>query len=168
MSFDLPQILLIDDSRPDLDLVQEACSDAGVHAIFHLCHDGRDAIQFLTRPALESVTLDLIVLDLFLPRTDGFSVLEFLQRSDHRLGEIPVLVLTGSGDMRHVERCFKLGAAFYLWKPAMYQDYTAIAHRIAELLHAPPRTPRPTPSLVEREDLMLNVHSPGRWAGLGG
>ncbi|MBA2479137.1 MAG: response regulator [Planctomycetes bacterium] len=168
MSIDLPQILLIDDNRQDLDLVQEACADAGIHAIFHLSHDGRDAIQFLTRLALEDVALDLIVLDLFLPRKDGFTILEFLRRDDHHLADIPVLVLSGSGDMRHVERCFKLGAAFYLWKPSVYQDYTAVAHRIGELLHAPPRSPRSAPSLKQREELMWSLHSPGRWAGSGG
>jgi CheY-like chemotaxis protein len=137
-------------------------------AVFHLSHDGRDAIQFLTRLALEGVRLDLIVLDLFLPRTDGFAVLAFLQRGDHHLDDIPVLVLSGSGDMRHVERCFRLGAAFYLWKPTLYHDYAAVAQRISQLLHAPPRTPRPSPSLTEREELMWGLHSPGRWAGSGG
>src|SRR5258708_7824151 len=123
---DLPHILLVDDNRQDLDLIQEACADAGVRAIFHLSGDGQDAIQFLTRLALENVTLDLVVVDLFLPRKDGFCVLQHLQ-GEKRLVAIPVLVMTSSGDMRHVERCFQLGADFYLWKPTMYDDYRSVA-----------------------------------------
>ncbi len=164
---DLPQILLVDDNRQDLDLIQEACADAGVSAIFHISGDGQDAIQFLTRLALENVTLDLIVLDLFLPRKDGFRVLQHIQ-SKERLSSVPVLVMSGSDDMRHVERCFKLGADFYLWKPTVYDDYHAIANRIAELLDAPPRPIHPAPSMEEREELMWSLHSPSRWAGLGG
>jgi CheY-like chemotaxis protein len=164
---DLPQILLVDDSRQDLELVQEACADSGLTAIFHISRDGAEAVQALTRLSLQGVDLDLIVLDLFMPQKDGFRVLQHLQ-SQERLESVPVIVLTASADMGHVERCFRLGADFFLWKPAVYEDYHVIAQRILELLEAPPRPRNPAPTLVEREELMWGLHSPGKWAGLGG
>jgi CheY-like chemotaxis protein len=164
---DLPQILLVDDCRQDLDLVQEACADAAIAAIFHLSRDGDEALQTITRLALQGLQLDLIVLDLFLPTKDGFRVLQHLQ-SKSRLREVPVLVLTASADMRHVDRCFRLGADFYLWKPTVYEDYRIVAERIAGLLDAPPKPTRPLPTTAEREELMWSLHSPNRWAGLGG
>jgi CheY-like chemotaxis protein len=164
---DLPQILLVDDNRSDLELVQEACADCGLTAIFHVARDGAEALQAIARLSLQNVDLDLIVLDLFLPQKDGFRVLEHLQ-SKHRLSSVPVVVLTGSADMGHVERCFQLGADFFLWKPAVYNDYQVIAQRILELLEAPPRPRNPAPTLVEREEMMWGLHSPGKWAGLGG
>ena len=164
---DLPQILLVDDSRQDLDLVQEACADAGLAAIFHLARDGQEALTTVTRLALQGVDLDLVVLDLAMPGKDGFRVLQHLQ-SKERLKTVPVLVLTGSDDMRHVDRAFRLGADFYLYKPAVYDDYRVVAQRIAELLEATPKPTRPGPTLEEREELLWSLHSPNKWAGLGG
>jgi CheY-like chemotaxis protein len=164
----LPQILLIDDSRQDLDLIQEACADHGVQAVFHLAQDGHEGIQCLGRLAQDGSSLNLVVLDLFLPRKDGFAVLQHLQSPKHPYRDVPVLVLSASADMRHVERSFKLGASFFLWKPAVYDDYAAVAQRISDLLNAPPKPPDPGPLLKEREEAMWNLHSPSRWAGLGG
>lgn len=164
---DIPQILLVDDNRPDLDLVQEACSDAGMTAIFHCARDVQEALQCLARLVLQDVGIDLIVLDLLLPGSDGFRLLEHLQ-SQERLSTVPVLVLSGSSDMHHVDRCFRLGAAGYLYKPVMYDDYRVIASRMGELLEQTPPPPRPGPTLPEREELLWSMHAPGQWAGVGG
>jgi CheY-like chemotaxis protein len=167
MMRDLPQILLVDDSRQDLELVQEACADSGLTAVFHVARDGAEALQGIARLALQGVDIDLIVLDLFLPQKDGFLVLEHLQASE-RLREVPVIVLTASSNMDHVERSFRLGANFFLWKPSVYEDYHVVAQRILDLLEAPPRPRGPAPTLIEREEMMWGLHSPGKWAGLGG
>ncbi len=58
---------------------------------------------------------DLILLDLLLPKKDGFEVLEELKK-DKMLKDIPVVVLTNLGQKEDIERCYKLGAKDYLIK----------------------------------------------------
>lgn len=58
---------------------------------------------------------DLIILDLILPKKDGFEVLKEL-KSDPELGRIPVIVLTNLEGSQDVERALSLGASTYLVK----------------------------------------------------
>lgn len=58
---------------------------------------------------------DLILLDLLLPKKDGFEVLAELKK-DSKLKDIPVVVLTNLGQREDIERCFNLGAVDYLIK----------------------------------------------------
>lgn len=58
---------------------------------------------------------DLILLDLMLPKKDGFSVLQDLKQ-DPATKAIPVIVLTNLGQKSDIDRCFSLGAADYLIK----------------------------------------------------
>ncbi|MFA4954729.1 MAG: response regulator [Patescibacteria group bacterium] len=58
---------------------------------------------------------DLVLLDLLMPRMDGFEVLEKL-KADQATHDIKVLVLTNLGQKEDVERCMKLGAAGYVIK----------------------------------------------------
>ena len=58
---------------------------------------------------------DIVLLDLLLPKMDGFHVLEELKK-DPEVKDIPVLVLTNLGQKDDVERCFNLGAVDYLIK----------------------------------------------------
>lgn len=58
---------------------------------------------------------DLIILDLILPKKDGFEVLKEL-KNDPELGRIPVIVLTNLEGSQDVERALSLGASTYLVK----------------------------------------------------
>jgi CheY-like chemotaxis protein len=76
---------------------------------------------------------DLILLDLLMPKMDGFEMLEQL-KGDAGLKDIPVLVLTNLGQKEDVERCLKLGAAGYIIKAHSLPHETV--KRIKEILHA--------------------------------
>lgn len=84
-------------------LIQEGYSVA-------VAADGLDAIQ-----QMRAVPVDLVLLDLIMPRMGGLEVLETM-RSDPRLSSIPVIVLTNLGEETSVERAIQLGAADYLIK----------------------------------------------------
>lgn len=75
----------------------------------------------------------LVLLDLLMPKMDGFQVLERL-KADAALKDIPVLVLTNLGQKEDVERCIKLGAAGYVIKAHSLPQETV--KRIKEILHA--------------------------------
>jgi len=140
-----PHILLVDENPQDLALIQESCADSSLPAVFHIAHDGAEALACMTKLSEAGSRPDLIVLDILLPKNDGFHVLRELKRqaAGH---PTPVLVLTGSSDMRHVDRSFRLGASVYLYKPVVYGDSRVVAEHIAELLHLTPATVSPLPS----------------------
>jgi len=79
----------------------------------------------------ESKSPDLILLDLILPRKDGFKVLEEL-KANPRLAKIPVIVLTNLESSKDVQRAISMGALAYLVK-ANY-SLPEILNRIKETL----------------------------------
>ncbi|MFZ2803737.1 MAG: response regulator [Patescibacteria group bacterium] len=93
-----------------------------------LATNGEDGLKFAAKdkPAL-------ILLDLLMPKMDGFEVLEKL-KADEKLKNIPVLVLTNLGQREDVERCIKLGAVGYIIKAHSLPNETV--NRVKEILHA--------------------------------
>ncbi len=74
---------------------------------------------------------DLILLDIILPKKDGYEVLKELKEKPETK-EIPVIVLTNLGSLNDIQRCIELGAAAYLVK----SDYRLeeIVSKIKEML----------------------------------
>lgn len=83
------EILIIDDDEKDLRLTQKMIENGGN---FHVScvQNGKDALD-----ELNTTTPDAIILDLFMPGLNGFDLLEIF-RSDPRLSQIPVIILTGA------------------------------------------------------------------------
>jgi len=74
---------------------------------------------------------DLVLLDLLMPKMNGFEVLEKL-KADPELAPIPVLILTNLGQKEDVERCLRLGAAGYVIKAHSLPQETI--NRVKEIL----------------------------------
>ena len=109
MSAPLPQILLIDD---DADLYEPLAASLLDDNIELLCaRDGRDGLALARRNKI-----NVILLDLGLPRNDGFSVLQQLNDDAH-LHNIPVIILTARNSTADKLRGFELGAVDYVTKP---------------------------------------------------
>jgi CheY-like chemotaxis protein len=110
-------ILVADDNRDDTFLLQRAFSKAGVKADLHFVRDGEEAICYLrSEDQQKHPTPDLLLLDLKMPRLDGFSVLEWV-RSQPGLKRLLVTVLTSSDSRLDINRAYDLGANSYLVKP---------------------------------------------------
>ena len=110
------KILLVDDSETDLYLFQEAFR--ALHSIHELevVRNGEEALQHLHAAAGKQAVPALIVLDLSLPKMDGFEVLRAI-RADSKLRAIPVIVFSSSSNERQVYRAYELGANAYMVKP---------------------------------------------------
>lgn len=85
--------------------------------------NGQEAVELLTaengRQALELLRAqpcDLVLLDLMLPEMNGYQVLERL-KADDALRHIPVIVISGLGELDSVAQCIEMGAEDYLLKP---------------------------------------------------
>jgi CheY-like chemotaxis protein len=127
-------ILLIEDNEADVGLTTAAFRDALVDARIHLVEDCEEAMAFLARAGWDddAPRPDLVILDLSLPKGDGFEVLEAL-KADPRLKTIPVIIMSGSDRAEHQARAYKLHAAAYIVKPADKDKYFAAIRSIKEL-----------------------------------
>ncbi len=90
-------ILLIEDNPGDIRLTREALKDAKVTNVLTVVSDGIEALALLHRNGKHATSArpDLIILDLNLPKKDGWELLAEI-KSDDELRIIPVIVLTTS------------------------------------------------------------------------
>ena len=110
------KILLVDDSEADVYLFQEAFRAVQSLHELEIARDGDEALQYLHAAGGKEHLPDLIMLDLNLPRVDGFEVLRAI-RADPKLRVIPVIVLSSSSNERQVYRAYEMGANAYVVKP---------------------------------------------------
>lgn len=122
-----PVILVADDNANDVCLLKQALRASGMPHAIEVAQDGRQVIEFLksrggsysdrSRNPLPA----LLVIDLRLPRVDGFEVLEWIGRQQH-LRHLPVVVLSGPGSEEQWTRALDLGALCCLTKPLGYRE----------------------------------------------
>ncbi len=118
------RILLVEDNAGDALLAREALRDAKMTNALDWVQDGAEAIDFLRRrgPHAEAKRPDLILLDLNMPRMDGWEVLAEI-KNDPDLRRIPVVVLTTSQSETDVRRCYDLHANCYISKPIGFHEF---------------------------------------------
>jgi len=110
----------------DAKLIEMILKEHGISNI-ETVGDGAEALDYLHRRGLFSDRLALepalVLLDLKMPRTSGWEVLQ--QAKEHPcLKLIPIVILTSSGDAHDVERAYALGANAYLIKQMDYDHYS--------------------------------------------
>jgi CheY-like chemotaxis protein len=105
----MKKILVADDTPNGRELVRTVLETTG-YEVFEAC-DGMEALN-----AARSIKPDLIILDLHMPKLDGFGVVEQLQQ-DGALARTPVMALTASAMMGDKERALAVGFTSYITKP---------------------------------------------------
>ncbi len=103
-------ILIIDDDRMQRMLLTRTLQQQG-HSV-EAVESGAEALQ-----KLKSSPFDAVLCDITMPEMDGFQVLEAIM-SDSNLRDIPVIMVSGFGEMTGIVACIEMGAADYLHKPA--------------------------------------------------
>jgi CheY-like chemotaxis protein len=120
------EVLLVEDNPGDAFLVQETLEHSHSHIHVKVCQDGVEALSYLRQEDFYDHTPepDLVLLDLDLPRKDGWSVLNEI-KEDVRLKRIPVIIMTGSQVQQALQRsCFSLANDF-LRKPEDWDHFQA-------------------------------------------
>lgn len=128
-------ILVVEDNPADVFLIREAFASAGLYADFAVSFagDGEDALEKLAQLRTES--LQLVLLDLNLPKSGGFEVLQSI-RADAALEHTVVVTWTSSLAPQETERLFALGANHQMVKPMRLEEYETIGTLLRELLAA--------------------------------
>jgi len=115
------RVLIAEDDSSDVFLLKRAFQLAQVPATLHFVRDGQEAIDYLEgqndyKDRTEHPLPDLLLLDLKMPRLNGFDVLSWLRRQPG-LKRLLVTVLTSSDQPDDINRAYDLGANSYLLKP---------------------------------------------------
>src|SRR5882762_2084272 len=143
-AFDELVFLLAEDSENDVFLMQRAFKVAGIPNPLQVVADGEEAIAYLKGDGRyesrgEFPLPAVVLLDLNLPRKNGFEVLGWM-RAQPTLKRIVVLILTASNRSADADRAYDLGANFYLTKPGKFEDLvkmTKCLHEWVQLNHFP-------------------------------
>jgi CheY-like chemotaxis protein len=136
-------VLLIEDDPGDELMTREAFEDNKIGNQLHVVRDGEEALDFLYRRGehADAPKVELILLDLNLPKYDGRQVLEQI-RSDPELTHTPVVVLTTSSSEEDILRSYKLHANAYVTKPVDVNQFVAAVRQIDEFFLSVVRLPR--------------------------
>jgi CheY-like chemotaxis protein len=148
---DQPVILLAEDREDDIVLIRGAFKKGGVPQPTHIVRDGEEVIAYLAgygkyANRSEYPLPDLLLLDLKMPRLDGFDVLNWIKKQPG-LRALRVVVLTSSEHISDVNRAYNLGANSFLVKPQDFDRFQETCYVIKNYwlsLITTPRVSRPS------------------------
>src|SRR6266850_4717449 len=128
-------ILLVEDRNDDVYLVRHALSKADVHNPFLVVENGEEALAYLEgfgkyRNRDEFPMPDIMLLDLKMPRMDGYEVLRQV-RAKPEFKSLRIIVLTSSEDLNDVNKAYELGANSFLVKPLEFENYAAMMRTLS-------------------------------------
>jgi CheY-like chemotaxis protein len=116
------KILLVEDDENERILAMRAIEQAGTDCEVSICRDGVEACDHLFDSG--HAPPSLILLDLKMPKLNGFEVLERI-RTSSRIYRTPVVILSSSDDPRDIDRAAELYANSYVYKhpdPRVYRS----------------------------------------------
>jgi two-component system response regulator len=134
MSSEGVEILLVEDSRDDVELTLHTLRRENLANSIVVAHDGEEALDFMfCRGAYAQRRSDqlprLVLLDLKLPKVDGIEVLRLI-KSDPRTKVIPVVILTSSREERDLVKGYNLGTNSYIQKPVDFDQFRDTVKRV--------------------------------------
>ena len=134
------KILIVDDEKPICDLI-----DLNLSASGYQCRTVQDGLEALKLTEYEN--FDLILLDIMLPRADGYDIMEYIRPMG-----IPVIFITAKHEVRDRVKGLKLGADDYLVKPF---DVVELVARVEAVLRRYNKTER----LLSAGDVVVDVEA---------
>jgi CheY-like chemotaxis protein len=129
-------ILLVEDSRMDVELTLDAFREARLANTVHVASSGEQALDYLLGQGRYAdrgafPLPDLILLDLKLPGISGHEVLKRI-KSEPVIKRIPVIILTSSKEEGDRTLSYDNGANSYLLKPVSFEGFLAVVRQVGE------------------------------------
>jgi CheY-like chemotaxis protein len=143
------RILLVEDSANDIELTMVALGEHNLANEVDIAHDGAEALDYLFRrgsfQTREQGNPAIVLLDLKLPKIDGFEVLRQI-RAEPQLKIIPVVALTSSREEQDLIETYRLGINAYVVKPVDFHQFVDAVKKLGAFWvlvnEAPPGTAR--------------------------
>jgi CheY-like chemotaxis protein len=129
-------LLLAEDNLPDALLVREALKMENLPLEVHVAPDGERALDFLERAGKDTEVPcpDVVLLDINLPKVDGFEVLRKIRASE-KYKNLPVVVVTSSDSPADRNEAARFGAGYFR-KPPNYEEFLKIGPVLRQVLQA--------------------------------
>ncbi|MCB1203006.1 MAG: response regulator [Verrucomicrobiae bacterium] len=141
-------LMMADDDPDDREFVREAFEESGFLGEFRFVEDGGALVDYLRRAVdspqdREFPVPDLVLLDLNMPRVDGYEALKQI-KSDESLRQVPIVVLTTSDSVADIQKTYEGGVNSFITKPTGYSGLVEMAGRLKsywlELVKLPTET----------------------------
>ncbi len=120
------KIALVEDDQILSKIMKEELEDAGFEII--QAFDGQEGLE-----AIKSRRPDLVLLDIMMPKMNGFAALEAMKK-DPEIKNIPVLILTVFGEEENVSKGMSLGASGYIVKAKDVHSVADVTEKVKEFL----------------------------------
>ncbi len=131
----IKNILLVDDSPNDIQLIMAALKDAHFGNNIIVAEDGEEALDFLYKKGKFADNTDsdpiFILLDIKMPMLDGIEVLKII-RADAAFNKVPVIMLTSSRDSHDLQDCYDNGANSFVVKPVDIKDFMEVVKELGQ------------------------------------
>lgn len=127
------EILYVEDNPQDAELTMRALRKAAVGNRIEWVRDGAEALEFLFQQGRFANRANglprLMLLDLKMPKVSGLEVLERI-KADERFREMPIVVLTSSGEEPDIRECYRQGVNSYIVKPVDFANFSEAVARV--------------------------------------
>lgn len=138
-------ILLVEDNPDAITLTLHAFKKGEIENEIVIARDGAEVLDFLSATGIyagrdPNYVPGVVLLDLRLPKVDGFEVLKKI-RSAERTKYLPVVIFTASKETGDISECYRRGANSYIFKPVDYMEYIEVVKRVTKYwlsLNVPP------------------------------
>ncbi|MFN8579127.1 MAG: response regulator transcription factor [Candidatus Sericytochromatia bacterium] len=137
------KVLVVEDEIELANLIKKGLEESGF--TIEICHDGEEGLYMATE-----YEFDAIVLDVNLPKINGFEILERIRKKNLSL---PVLMLTAMGDVSYKIKGLNSGADDYISKPFDFDELIARLHAIIR------RSKGKASPILNIDDLEINLNS---------
>jgi CheY-like chemotaxis protein len=112
-------VLLVEDSSDHAFLIKRAMISVYQDLQIFWVKDGQEALDFIM---IQKITPDLVLLDIKMPRMNGFELLNIL-KGNQETKYIPVVILSTSANKKDVAKAYSLGTNCYLSKPVEIRNF---------------------------------------------
>jgi len=119
-----PRHILVADDEPHIGRIIKMKLEQGPFRV-SLAYDGQEALDMVNN----GEQLDLVLLDLMMPKLSGLDVLRRI-REQERFKALPCIILTAGGDAKHERDALELGATQFLTKPFSPKKLYALVARL--------------------------------------
>lgn len=110
-------ILLADDDRDDVEMFQSAADECAVNIKVSTAENGKILMDLLEKVAVP----DFILLDLNMPRMNGYECLEAIRKNE-KYNTVNIMILSTSALKKDINYCLDNGADYYVVKPSNFND----------------------------------------------